>query len=326
MMSFGSSLLKIFVFLSFSLLMSALMSTTANAAEKLVDLDPQGDRVLELLAQDLQITQSPALTSPQLEQSFQKDGRDYYQLQFSHPSVKIVRLMISGPKGFLAGVKKYPVLFISAGFFVGMSSIGLVDNPGDLVLVGFEYPSTMDQIKKDPALLFKTIRIVPGQMAFSLEWIKSQAWASDKVSVMGVSLGSLFMPSGLRLAELRGFVPSSTIFAFGGAHIVPVVEKKLLNELNPLALKLALNFIANLTSLHDPKLHLPSLHGPFLTIYGTQDEVFPRESSLLQYELLQGEKEIHWVNGSHIDTNKPEVIKDTMTKVLEFLRYTNFFN
>lgn len=324
MTSAKNTLYKALILTLITLLLVAMTSGNAQA-KNLGQIDPEGDQAIEVIAQDLKIHSTQGLANPTIIQTFHKAGRDYYQLEFSHEVVKTVRLMISGPKDFMQNSQRYGSLFLSAGFFVGMHSIGLIDNPGDLVLIGFEYPSTMDMIKKDPSVLFKTIRVVPGQMALALEWIQKQTWVSN-LSVMGVSLGSLFMPSGLRLAEMRGFTPHSTIFAFGGAHIIPVIEQKLKPEMSPMVLKLTLNFFANLASLHDPKIHLASLKGPFLAIYGDQDEVFPKESSLLQYDLLQGDKEIFWVKGLHIDTNKPDVIKDTMDKVLEFLNRTNFFS
>lgn len=319
-----NTLFKALVLIAAALLLTAVTSQVARAQAKYSDYDPQGQQALEVIAKDLQITTTSALDKPSIEANFSKDGRDYYQLLFTHSVMKNIRILISGPQGFLANNKKYPVLFMSAGFFSGMASVALVENPGDMILVGFEYPSNMDMIKKDPSLLFKTIRLVPGQIALTLEWLKSQTWASDKLSVMGVSLGSLFMPVSLRLAELRGVTTTSTIFAFGGAHILPVVEQKLVAEgMSPLATKLTVKLIGNMTSLHDPKIHLSSLTGPFMTIYGDQDEVFSRETSLMQYDLLQGQKEIHWVHGQHIDTNRPDIIQETMTKAKEFLDRVN---
>jgi hypothetical protein len=246
-----------------------------------------------------------------------ENGRVFRTVTLNHSGVDTAQLLISAPADFESSKRRFPVVFISAGFFSGMNTVKLLKAYDDLILVGYEYPTQLDAIKKDPSLLPKAIRVVPGQLALALEFLARQAWAkANNIHVVGVSLGTLFFPVALKLAEKRGFTARSTSFLYGGAHPRPVLENLLKNHLPNEALSHVLNIVDGVASVYDPRLYLPLLRGPFLTIYGSKDQVFPKSTSLQQYLLLPDPKETFEIPGSHIDVNQPEAIEQT-TKILD---------
>lgn len=282
----------------------------------------QSEAAIQIIAKNLELD-DPSQQLQIIEDVVVISGqREEHRLRLSHPGVGISEILIDGPIGFMGSEKKRPLLFVSAGFFSGKESIQLIPDAGDKILVGYQYPVTKEQIQNDPSLFPKTIRIVPGQMALLLHWLSLQPYVqNDRIHVMGVSLGTLFLPVALHLAQkTRGFAPASTLLCFGGADIASVVENILGSSADSLVKMLAKKLTDSLLVLHDPRLHLPHLKGSFFTVYATDDNIFPRSSSLKQYELLPNPKEIHWIKGPHIDESHPELIVQTMILVREFLK------
>lgn len=276
-------------------------------------------------------TQSLALslgiTNPQAKMQLMSDQvvvdgeRESHQIRLYQEFVGPTDLLINGPVGFTSSGKSYTTLFVTAGFLSGKDSIKLIPDAEDKVLVGYEYPANPDSIKKDPSIFLKTIHIVPGQIALSLEWLLNQSYVrKERFHVMGVSLGSLFLPVSLHLAQLRNVHPTSTLLCFGGADLSMVIDHMIDPSVNPLLREISKNLVAGITALHDPRLHLPYLTGTFFTVYATEDSIFPTATSVEQFDLLPSPKEIHWVQGPHIDVNEPNVIYQTLIYVREFLK------
>lgn len=274
---------------------------------------------------DLRLTSDDVASVDKLQMQ-SLNGRDSLSVSLIHESVGETQILINGPAGFLTSGESYPLFFVSAGFFAGKDAVALLENPGSAIVVGYEYPTTKTAVLKDPSLLAKTVRLAPAQIALALKWLQHQPWSKQgRLSVMGVSLGSLFMPVSLRIAENLGVKVNSVILAYGGVGIGEILNNLLREQISQPALGALCNLIDNLTLLHKPELHLPFLHGPFLAIYGTQDQIFSVQSSMKQFELLPEPKEMHMISGPHIDTDKPELIKESMMVTLDFLDRNGFF-
>ena len=250
-----------------------------------------------------------------------QDNRVYRTVTLQHAGADTAQLLISAPKGFENSGRRFPVVFISAGFFSGMNTVKLLKAHDDMILVGYEYPTNLEAVKRDPSLLPKAIRVVPGQLALGLEWIAKQSWVRpNNIHVVGVSLGTLFFPVSLKLAERRGTLVRSTAFLYGGAHPRPVLENLLKDQLSEEILSGLLDVVDVVAALYDPRLYLPLLRGPFLTVYGSDDQVFPKSTSLQQHLLLSEPKETAEVLGPHIDVNETRAIEETTLILDHFIQ------
>lgn len=276
---------------------------------------------LKLVQDSLQLNDRDLKLSVTGQSDSVQRNRVYRTMTLNHPAAGTIRLLISAPWGFEKAGTRFPVVFISAGFLTGANAIRLLpDDRKDLIIVGYDYPTTEEQIKNDPSILAKAIRIVPGQLALTLEWLKDQPWANPySIHPVGVSLGTLFLPIALKLAEARGFIPRTTSLLYGGAHIQPVLEQLLGNSVSPQIAKPMIDLILNVTAPYDPKMYLPTLRGPFLHISGAEDDVFPRSTSVMQFVLLPQPKETHEIPGPHIDPSRPEIVNQTAEIFLQFL-------
>lgn len=250
----------------------------------------------------------------------EENGRLLRKVSLNHPEAGTANILINAPRDFDKADKRFPVIFITAGFVTGSNAIRFLPTRDDLILIGFDYPTTPEEIQKDPSLLTKAIRIIPGQMALTLEWLKEQSWTNPySIHPVGVSLGSLFLPISLKLAEARGFIPRSTSLMFGGAHLQPVLETLIGGNVPPQVAKPTIDLILSVTAPYDPKMYLPLLRGPFLHVFGSDDNIFPRSTSVMQFVLLPQPKESHEIQGVHIDPSQPQIVKEAAEIFLRFL-------
>lgn len=313
--------MKYFFILSL-LLMSLTTSSPARADfGDLIGGQLQSELVTALLLKDYGLNNN---TQPvRVSQNVVRSGNfDQVEVVLGHDHLGPIHLFLSGPHGFLQRQDRgLRGLFITAGFFTGRASIALMGEPAGTVLVGFEYPYQMTDFKKDPGAVLKFLRKTPGQIAISLKWLSQQSWVNpQQTAAMGVSLGGLFLPSAIHLAEKIGAGTSKTILAFSGAKIGPVLENLLKAQFPPEALHELIHFATNLTAPLDPEKHLPYLTGAFLTIRADHDQVFPVESSQRLEDLLPQPKLNKMVHGGHIDVDQPEVIQQTQAIVGAWLK------
>jgi hypothetical protein len=258
----------------------------------------------------------------QIKPSSSEKGRDVFEVVLESPGTELrpTHLLISGPAGFNNSEQRLPVMFISSGFTSGMKTISLIPNPREWILIGYEYPTSFDQIADDLSQIPKSFRQVPGQLSLALLWISGQAWTScDDLVYMNVSLGTLFAPISLAMAQDAGVRVSRTVFAFGGSEISPVLTNGLKDKIPEANIRMIAQLADTLTVLHDPKLHLPDLLGQFLVIRGEFDQVFPYESSQTLEQLLPMPKEIRVVSAPHIEPDRSDIIEQTMNEVLDWL-------
>lgn len=302
------------------LIINSANSFGASALEEL-----QSQWTTQLLMEDLKLsasTQIRAVEKTIKNEKFYDTVELTLQTWQDAERVGNVRLFISGPKGFLSNRSaNYPCLFVTAGFFTGRNSIKLIGAIQNTVLVGYEYPATMAGIQKNPLQFIQFLRQTPGQIAVALKWISQQAWLNpNNLYAMGVSLGGLFLPASLHIAQEMDVQVSKTIFGFSGAHLAPVLNQVLISQIpDERARREIVHAASNLTALHDPKLHVPFLKGSFLTIRADQDQIFPRESSATLESLLPQPTWNRVVRGPHIDEKQLDVIAQTREIVKSWL-------
>jgi hypothetical protein len=304
-----------------SLIILLFLSLNSYAQGVPAPMPSDSDLAIQFVAQSLRFGTLSTVQVLDVQIEF-SGSREYHQMTFSSLGSGDVQILISGPKGFQNSPKPYQTLFLAGGFMTGQGTVDLVGDPGETILVGYQYPFSKEQIQADPSLLYKSIHLVPGQIALALSWLSKQSFVNPQnFHVMGVSLGSLLLPVALRLDQIQKVVPTSTLLCFGGSEFGLVFDHVLKNVISDSFVRGALvNGLANLLAPYNPKLHLPYLQGRFFTLFAEQDQIFPTGSSLEQYNLLPEPKEIHWISGPHIDVDQPEQIQKTMAEVNTFLR------
>lgn len=224
-----------------------------------------------------------------------------------------IRFTMKGPAGFLESHRKYASLFVVSGFFTGQESAELLDGIPETIIIGYEYPFRLEQITQDLAKLAHVVRLTPGQIALGLSWIARQPWSNqEQVSVMGVSLGGIFLPAGLHIAQRINVNVLGTIFVGTGSDIRLILRENLRENLNDDQLNAAaagVELVLIGMQVH-PKIHLSALRGPFLVISSDNDTVIPPSATAVLFESLQGEKTQKVIIGPHITPERREMIAE----------------
>ena len=299
----------------FSLALAFSFSQFANADMNMEAL-VKAEVATRILMKDSGLRKEGTLTL-QNQTVTTESGMDFIEQTLFQEKVGTVKILLRGPHGFMSDTKNaYRCLFMASGFFTGKEAVKILSPIDNTVLVGYEYAYQLQDAQKDPKVIYKFIRQTPLQIAAALQWLTQsysnfeQGWMdNDGLYVIGVSLGGLFLPSSLDIANRLSVPIQGTIFAYTGADLAPVIENSIKEQVPPQIAKAAGSLVAGITALHDPRIHLPFLQGKFLVIRATEDQVFPVDSGVLLEQLLPQPKTVKLVPGGHINTDQPETIK-----------------
>ena len=272
-----------------------------------------------LLMKDLGLIDRPQAS--ELQRTLTTDGvSDTVVVDLHQNLVGAIHLMIKGPHGFLDSGSRYITLLVASGIFTGKDSIAILSQLPNVVLVGIDYPDTIQRVLKDPQTAFQFLRRTPGDIALSLEWLSRQTWVEAKgPSAMGVSLGGLFLPVALRMAQHLGVNIPRSIFAFTGADLVTIAANNLKSDVGADMMPTVLKLIGGLTYLDDPQMHLPFVPGNHLVVRADADQTIPSGSTDRLFELLNGSKKTVILHGGHINSNTPDLIAGTEAAVLSWI-------
>ncbi len=240
------------------------------------------------------------------------DVRQYRKLVFASTEGERVRITVNLPAHGPA--RPLPVLILLGGLRTGQNNVKYVPQPGDNVIIGYEYPIEK-KIRLGPAIVWKAAALrramlqVPGQVTAIIRWTRSQPWADpERISVLGFSLGALYLPAVHRLARDRDLPLGPAIMAYGGADIAALLSHRL-NEGPQWSRDLIAALAAVLLRPVEPALHLPWLRGEFLLISGADDSLIPEASARLMQELTPEPKTVIRLEGGHIDGGKSELAR-----------------
>ncbi len=149
--------------------------------------------------------------------------RRVFRIRLSEPALGEIGFVVSLPEPMPAG--RLPVVLLLGGLGPGTKNIRPVSNPGNNALVGYDWPLPyrLPGRMEWPQRAFEMRRLslsTPGQVAAMIDWLAAQPWAdTDRISVLGVSLGPVAGPAGIRIAQERGHRVSWTVLAYGGAPV-----------------------------------------------------------------------------------------------------------
>ena len=272
------------------------------------------------LMQNLKL--SPSTTAQVEMQGITSDqGMDLVRLRLSSDEIPGAQIVMRGPTGFLQRSDySYQVLFVTSGFLTGASSVMLLGEIPNTVVIGYEYPFTGEAMVSDPGKLLQTFRLTAGQIALSLKWVTEQSWANpNRTIAMGVSLGGIFLPMSLHIAQEMNVSVSHVIFGYTGSDIESILVNNLKGQVPEDFLNALISATPVVNVINDPKLHLPYLKGRFFVIQSEQDQVIPRVSTEQLYSLLPNPKVKIMLQGPHIDTTQGDLILQTKEAILKWL-------
>lgn len=244
-----------------------------------------------------------------------RDGEHRIQsdITLTAPGELPVRFAVSLPEG--AADEPMPVQIVVGGLRAGRENIQRLPSPvGKNAIIAFEYPERDAISDKKANLLSRILAIregavvTPRQLVAILLWAREQKWVdASRVSLLGYSLGAIFVPAAHETARANGIESGVTILAFGGADVAEIV---------PVALKFkspTLSWIVGILAgsvLHtvEPSYFLPRMKTATLLINAEADELIPPVSARLMTELTPQPKWVVTMPGDHINPRDPVVL------------------
>jgi hypothetical protein len=234
-------------------------------------------------------------------------GRRLRHVTLSDPRLGLIAFTVSLPDPIHE--EKLPLVVVLGGIGTGAENIRSAEGAGENAIVGYdwplptEFPKGLKAVEELPALRRKALS-VPGQVSTMLDWLVRQPWSdSQRISLLGFSLGAIAVPAAERMAQQGRLPVRWTVLAYGGIGLAALVkgdqriepgwERPILGE-----------GMALLLWPLEPARHLPGLHGHFLILGASSDEVVDRRSSSQLEALAPEPKTIIHTAGEHIGTGR----------------------
>lgn len=198
-----------------------------------------------------------------------------------------------------------PIVFVLGGLGTAEENLAPVATPGANIVIGYDWP--IPTFLPGPRAMLgeigrwrSIIEAIPGQLTAVLRWAAAQPGADrNRITLLGVSLGSLAVPATARLAAAAEIPPRWTVLAYGGAPIATLVANH--PELDGQALAPLLGFAAGQVLRGvEPTAHLAAMPGETLVIGSRTDRLIPTEAAETMATLAPEPKEIVWMQGDHI--------------------------
>jgi pimeloyl-ACP methyl ester carboxylesterase len=246
------------------------------------------------------------------------EERLFRDLTFAADGVAPIRITVSLPGGDTAA--RLPVLVLLGGLKSGRDSLERLPAVGQNAVLAFEYPYS-SEIRDKSAFILERLRAAhgavmetPGQLAFVLGWLRTRPWADPaRVSLLGYSLGAVFVPVVNHKARRQRTPVAASIMAFGGADLGAVAANVL--DLAPGILgRVVAAMVDTLVRSVEPAFHLPALAGEVLLVNAEADEMIPATSSRRMTELAPEPKTIVLLPGEHIDP-RDQVVLDRIVSI-----------
>ncbi|MCE2510576.1 MAG: hypothetical protein J4G10_06330 [Alphaproteobacteria bacterium] len=207
-----------------------------------------------------------------------------------------------------------PVVILLGGFDTGKRSIHEVPKPGANAVIGYDYPlAKADWYEATwPRRLLaarKASRQVPAHLLTLLRWARAQGWSEDaRISLLGFSLGALYLPAAHHMARLHHQPLGPSIIAYGGAGLTPIFRNAFRGQ--PAWLGDALTWLAVLGLRElEPAYHLPHLKGEFLLLNGSDDRLMPMETVERLRALTPEPKTVMTLKSDHMMPGDREVME-----------------
>lgn len=238
------------------------------------------------------------------------EERIYRDLTLATAAAGTVRIATSRPAS--PPTHDLPLAFIVGGLRTGRAALDFVPRHGNNVLAAYEYPGggadRFDGVGlADAPAIRRALLGVPAQIRAAGEFLRRAPDVDpERTSLLGYSLGALFVPAAQRLAAARGAPFRALVLAYGGADLARLIRANL--DLRPALLRrIAARAAATAIRPLEPALHLPHLPGEFLVLHGTGDERIPEASARRLIRLTPEPREVVRLEGAHMGPGRDEV-------------------
>ncbi len=211
----------------------------------------------------------------------------------------------------------YDILLTYVGHQAGRRILDLVPERRDVVLLGMQYAAeyrrdTWRQKLALPTTLRRATHDTVAGGMLALAELESRGFDLDRLTVLGVSLGSFF-------AVLHGAYDEAVprvLVIHGGSNLRLILTSYFGERGKPwtgrLAGGLAQLFLGALDSVHHVGRIAPR---DFTMIAARGDGAFPERSARELYSSARAPKAIAWTEGSHVRSGRPDIIADLITQI-----------
>jgi len=206
-----------------------------------------------------------------------------------------------------------PTVILLGGFDTGKRSIHEVRNVGANAVIGYDYPLSREvwykaSLPRRMLAARRASRQVPAQILSVLRWASAQSWSDGRASLLGFSLGALYLPAAHHMASLHGMHIGPSIIAYGGADLAPMFRFAFRKEPAWLQSTLTGLTVLSLREL-EPAHHLPHLKGEFLLLNGSDDRLVPAQTIERLRTLLPEPKTIVTLKSDHMMPDNRELME-----------------
>jgi pimeloyl-ACP methyl ester carboxylesterase len=251
------------------------------------------------------------------------EPRIFRDLVLATEHIDTIRLTISAPRD--AGDAALPLVFILAGLRTGRESLGVLDVHGHNLLVGYEYPYDPEDWERGGSPLREIGRMrrailnVPVQVGVASDYLAGLPEVdARRRSLLGYSLGALFVPAAQRLAMYEDAAFGAVILAYAGVDLRALIQANL--RVDPPALRsLLARLAATVIAPLEPAKHLPHLTGRFLVIRGDRDSQIPAELSQRLADLTPEPRRVITLDAGHMGPRDPALTATVVRLSQEWL-------
>lgn len=235
--------------------------------------------------------------------------RRYGDVTLATARAGTVRITTSRPASTRSG--GLPLALIVGGLRTGREALDFVPRHGDNLLAAYEYPGGGERFDgaglADAPEIRRAILRVPAQVRAAAIFLRQEPSVDhERTSLLGFSLGALFVPAAQRLASERGRPFHGLVIAYGGADLARLLRANL--DLEPALLRrAAARAVATALRPLEPALHLPHLAGDVLILNGTGDARIPEASVERLIRMAPEPNEVVRLEGAHMGPGRVEV-------------------
>jgi dienelactone hydrolase len=221
-----------------------------------------------------------------------------------------------------------PLVLLLGGHRTGRDAVDLVGDPGPMVVAALDYPYQGPdkprgwQVLSSIPAIQRGVLDTPPAVSLALDWLVRQPGVDRiRVELVGVSLGVPF-------AAVAGAMDPRfrrVWLIHGGADNRGLIEHNLRNRIPNGWLRARAADLAYLLAYgptFEPERWVPRIAPRSVVVIGaTDDERLPREKVERLYAAAREPKQLVWTQGSHINPDRPEIIRQLLeivrTRVLQ---------
>ena len=273
--------------------------------------------IIQLLNDPMELINQPidelVLVSDSLFQAdFLPEERIYHAITVENRQQIEIRFLMSMPA--IIPDEGLPVVLILGGLEVGKYTLKYIPDPGQNIIVTYQYPYHPEYWYKGSAveqipIIRSSVLTVPSQVLSLIKWISYQEWAENsRITVTGYSFGALFMPAIYRLAAHNHIPINYGVIAYGGSDLYQLLVTNMTNFDQPLRSLFSWLAAIALRGI-EPAAHAPFMRAEFLVINGTLDHQIPEDSWRELHLLIPEPKTTIILEEGHMHPRKVELTR-----------------